>query len=330
MGLMALTGDSFVLNAIFFVLGMIVLIKGSGWFIDASSFIARRYGIPEIVIGLTLVSLGTSLPEFATVVYSSAAGESGIAFGDIIGANITNITLVLGIGTTLIGTLPVSKIMLKRDGLIMTGIFALLLILCCIPGGTSNACLGRFDGALLVLIFILYILLLLTRKKDSICHEDENAEHLRFKGISHASLFFIIGLVMVFFGAKLMVDNIVWIAESFNMPKELIAATIVALGTTVPELAVTITGVIKKQSAIALGNIIGSCIINIVLILGTAALIRPIFVSREMLFSIVLMLIAGIFLMFAMFTGTKLSRWEGICFLGLYALFFGYNVYKIL
>lgn len=320
-----MTTNYLIINILLFIFGLAVLIKGSDWFIDAASYIAKHYKIPDVVIGLTLVSIGTSLPELATVVYASATGEGGIAFGDIVGANITNITMVLGLGAVLVGNIPVPKTMIKRDALILVGVFFIFFILCQFGGGAHKS-LSRFDGAILLFIFAAYVIFLLATEKSNADAEPEESK--KFKSMFFAFLFFIIGLFMVFIGAKFMVDNVVWIAESFDVPKALIAATIVALGTTVPELAVTITGVLKKQHAIALGNIIGSCIINIVMILGVASLIRPLGVTPEMIFSIILLFILGILLLVAMFTGTKLTRKEGIVFLSLYLLFWGYNIYK--
>jgi cation:H+ antiporter len=270
-----------------------------------------------------LVSIGTSLPELATVVYASATGEGGIAFGDIVGANITNITMVLGLGAVLVGKIPIPKTMIRRDSLILVGVFGIFFLLCQFGGGAHKS-LSRFDGAILLFIFVAYVIFLLATEKS----DGEEEENVKFKSMFTAFTFFLLGLLMVFIGAKFMVDNVVWIAESFNVPKALIAATIVALGTTVPELAVTITGVMKKQHAIALGNILGSCIINIVMILGVASLIRPLGINSEMIFSIILLFILGILLTVAMFTGSRLTRKEGAVFLSLYLLFWGYNIYK--
>ncbi len=312
----------FTINIFLFIIGLVVLIKGSDWFIEASSYIARHYKIPEIVIGLTLVSIGTSLPELATAVYASATGEGGIALGDIVGANITNMTLVLGLGVTLCGVLPVSKVMLKRDTMIMLIVYVVFILL----SWTGGKVLGRIDGLVLLLLLGAYYFLLLASKKSSISAEDDVESDSKIRAMKTAGIIFTLGLILVFFGAKMMVDNVVWIARKFNIPQELIAATIVALGTTIPELAVTIAGVVKKRSAIALGNILGSCIVNILLILGVSSLIRPLHVETPMFVSMLLMLGSGVIMLLAMITGTRLNRAEGILLLSMYAIFFGYNL----
>lgn len=315
--------DILAVNLVLFLVGLAVLIKGSDYFIESASHIAKHYKLPEVVIGLTLVSLGTSLPELATDIYASFKGEGGIAFGDIIGSNITNITMILGIGSILMGSIPVSKIMIKRDAMFLVGVFLLFLILC-FPVGAGRISLGRVDGIIMLVIFAGYIIFLLSGEK----HEDD--KHIPvFRSMYMALVFFVLGLVMVFCGAKMMVDNVIWIAESFNMPKALIAATVVAFGTSVPELAVTIAGVLKGRNAIALGNILGSCIINLVFVLATATLINPIAVSIEMFYSVILMFVLGTILLWAMYTGSRVSRREGIVFLSLYILFWVYNIYKI-
>ncbi|MFA7230467.1 MAG: calcium/sodium antiporter [Victivallaceae bacterium] len=313
-------------NILLFILGLAILIKGSDLFIEGAAQIARLYKIPEIVIGLTLVSIGTSMPEFATDVYSSVKGVGEIVIGDLIGSNITNISLVLGIGILLMGGIDCPKVVVKRDVTFMLGIFFLV-------GGMSfieDGRLGMVSGVMLLALMGLYMYFLFTHR-DSLeeLEEGEIPEDV-FKSSARAWVALIIGLVMIFFGAKLLVDNVVWVAEKLALNKALIAATVVAFGTSVPELAVTIGSVIKKRRAIALGNIIGSCIFNLVLIMGLCAVINPVPVGREMLYVIIPIMIAcGALLLLFMRTGWRLTRLEGAVFLLLYIGFIIYNVIKI-
>lgn len=330
MELPGFSSDIMILNIFLFLIGLAVLIKGSDWFVEAAAQIAREYKIPEIVIGLTLVSLGTSLPEFATDVYASIHHEGVIALGDIVGSNITNISLVLGAGIILMGGIPTPKNLLKRDVLFMLVIFFLLGIFCYLPGGGTYV-LGRIDGIILLLLLAAYLIYLF--KNQAVLQEeleDDGAASNKFSSLGLAWVMLVAGLIMVFLGAKTMVDNVIWCAERFSLNKALIAATIVAFGTSVPELAVTITGVLKKRNAIALGNIIGSCIFNILLILGLCSIISPIVIGLEMLAVIIpIMVLCGALLVVFMRTGWKLVRMEGIFLLLIYVLFIAYNVVKI-
>ena len=266
--------------------------------------------------------------SFAAPATPAATGAGEIAIGTVVGSNITNITLVLGIGTVLCGNIPVSGILIKRDGIVLI-VAELLFLVLCLAGLTNEWNLSRADGIILLIVFIGYFSFLLKGGRTSDEKEGEQNGNKKFRNQWSAVIFFVIGLMMVFGGAKLMVDSVVAIAESFRLPEGLIAATVVSFGTSVPELAVTVTGVIKKQHGIALGNILGSCTFNIVLVLGASAVICPLAVSQEMLFLSVGMLAVGIILLVAMSTGRTLTRKEGIVFLSLYLLFIVYNIIKM-
>lgn len=321
----------FFLNAVLFAVGLLVLIKGSDWFVEAAAYIARHYGLPEIVIGLTLVSIGTSLPEFATDVYAAIKGESIIALGNIIGSNVTNLTLIMGLGIVLIGNINIPKPVLKRDVFIMFAIFIALALMCYLGIG-DKFYLSRVDGIILLVLLVAYIVYLINHE-DSLEEEmPEGEEDLEkaFKSMSITWVYLVLGLVMIFIGAKLLVDNVVKTANDFNLNKTLVSATIVAFGTTVPEMAVTVTSIMKGKNAIALGNVIGSCIFNIVLILGVSAVICPIPVDKELLYVIIPALLSiALLLIVFMRTGWRLVRWEGFVFLFLYLAFIVYNVIKI-
>lgn len=326
-----------IANILLFVLGLAILIKSSDWFVDSAAYIAKHFNVSELVIGLTLVSFGTSLPELATDVYASVNKQGAIAIGDIVGSNISNICLVLGLGTVLSGQIPIGKTVLKRDATIMLLIFISFTIMCAIGPqfvlGTEQAVLGRIDGVILLVMFLMYLGFLINHK-DSLEAEIEiekiEAEEGGFKNIKVAVLFLLLGLLMVIVGAKLLVDNVVWTAEAWGLDKAIISATIVAFGTSVPELSVTLTSVIKKKNAIALGNIIGSCIFNLVLVLGICGLINPIHVTSQMLYVILpFMLLAGSVLVIFMRTEWSLKRTEGFWLLLIYIGFIIYNAFQI-
>lgn len=308
------------------------MLKGSDWFVDSSAFFAHHLKISEIVIGLTLVSIGTSLPELATNIYASISDQGEIALGNVVGSNITNIALIMGLGCVLKRDLPVPKTLLKRDGALMLVSFIIFFLMAVTSSGEKFNILDRFDGLILLIFFVAYCALLFKNKNvlENAAAVEEESEAQKIKSISFAISYFILGLVMIFVGAKLSVDTVVVTAEKLNISKEIISATVIAFGTSVPELAVTITSIAKKKNDLALGNIIGSCIFNLILVMGVAATITPIVVTSEMLNVLLpLMILTGFILLIFMKTGNRLVRAEGVCLLAIYLIFLAYNLKQI-
>lgn len=318
--------DSLLINIVLLIGGLGFLIKGSDWFVEASAFIARHYNVSQIIIGLTLVSIGTSLPELATSAYASTSGEGSIALGNVVGSNITNICLILGIGVVCSGKMITKGHVISRDGIAMLISFVITAVICIGDSKTIN----RFESIGLLLLAVLYIIILFkTSKPDELTEEAEEAEH-KLSSMKSAVFFFIIGMIAIFGGSRIVVDTVVKTALDLNMDKGLIAATIVAFGTSVPELAVTVTSVIKKSNDLALGNIIGSCIFNILLVVGVSGVISPITISTEMSQVLIpAMVVVGILLMVFMKTKNQLTRIEGYTFLLLYLGFIAYNITKL-
>ncbi len=324
---MSFVTDSIIVNIILFLIGLYFLIKGSDFFVEAASQIARSYKIPEIVIGLTLVSIGTSLPEFATDIYASIEGQAGIVVGDLVGSNITNISLVLGVAVLMLGTMPSPKAVVKRDALFMLGAFSIFAGICFIGEGNF----GRIGGVVMIILMAGYLFYLF-KNRDALAELGEGEEHNEavYSSISKAWLFLFLGVVLIFLGAKAMVDNVIFVAERFHMSKGLIAATIVAFGTSVPELAVTISSIRKGKKGIALGNIIGSCIFNLLLIMGLCALINPLEIEASLLNVVIpTMLLCGVMLVVFMRSGWRLVKAEGIALLLVYIGFLIYNGIKL-
>ncbi len=323
------------LNIIIFVCGLAALIKGSDWFVDGAVAVARRFNVPQVVIGLTLVSIGTSLPELATDVYASCrafagSGNAGeIIAGDIIGSNITNIALVLGIGTIIMGSIATPRQLLLRDVVFMLIIF-LLLPVAALTSGSGELHIGRFWGVVLLVILAFYLYFLFRHPEKVNEMEEEEAEETSIKTMFGASFAIIVGVTCIFSGAKALVDNVLAVALDLGLSTALVAATVVAFGTSLPELAVTVAGAIKKQHSLALGNIIGSCTFNILLIIGICSSINPIPITREMMyFNIPVMVACGILLAIFMRTKWKLVRLEGAGLLLAYIVFVIFNIMKI-
>ena len=317
-------------NLLLFIGGFWCLIKGSDLFVDSSSDLARLWHVPELVIGLTFVSIGTSLPELASSLYAAFANQPDFIIGNIAGSNTTNIFLILGTGIALSGSMVYSRKLLTRDAVLLNLVLLTALGMIFIshaeaPDGTIVHGLDRWCGAILFIGAIAYCAWLFFMQKE------ENPENPKVGERKHGVCFLlflsILSLLMIALGSQLLVDNVVWGAKRIGISQMLISATIVAFGTSVPELAVTIIGVRKGKHDLALGNIIGSNIFNVLMIFGLCALIRPLAViGISGMINMMLMSSAGIFLFLLMFCSKgNLKRRDGFALLGLYLLFLFYN-----
>ncbi len=316
---MSFSSELMWLNILLFIVGVFALLRGSDWFIDAVCAIAHRFQISELIIGLTVVSMGTSLPELATNVYASLTNNDAIAFGNVVGSNITNVMLVLGLGALLSGPIAVPRKLFQRDGLMMLGMTLLTLL-----SGIFLHGLSRWGG-ILFLVLLLGYMSLLSQEKNLPVEDEKPAEAKQDFGLLQAVLLMIIGLSMVFSGAKLVVDNAVWVSLRLGVSQTLVAVTVVAFGTSLPELAVTISGIIKKHAGIALGNIVGSNIFNMMMILGVSSVIHPLTADAPMRhFNLPYLLLSDVLLLVFMRTRWKISRWNGL------VLFAGYIIFLII
>ena len=324
--------DSIIINTILFVVGLAILVKGSGWFIDGAAFIARRMNVPDAIIGLTLVSIGTSLPELATNVVSAAQGKPEMAMGVIPGSNIANILLVLGLSVFCLKTVKVTTIMFSRDVLVMIISFVVFVIMCyAFPMTDGRMGLTRIEAGILLIGFFAYVFKLLKQNKGDVTVEAEAEDDTSpVDSIWKAVLALSIGGAMVVLGSKLMVDNVVWIAEvKLKISPEIVAATIVAVGTSVPELAVTFAGILKKKSDIALGNIVGSSIFNLIFVMGVTGLVAEVPVTADVATLILpFMMGSGILLVGFMYSGMKLKRWEGGVMTSLFIVYIALSILK--
>ena len=322
------------LNIAIFLAGSYVLIKGSDIFVDSAAAIARSWHVSELVIGLTLVSIGTSIPELATSIIAQIRADSDFVIGNVAGSNVTNISLILGAALAIGGTMPFQKSLLKRDTLFMNALFIVTIIMFYITpqvAGKNGPVYGLdWIGGIIMLIGAgIYSYALF---KTTPPEEEEGASDEKISQLKEFALL-IVSLLMVAGGSKAMVDTVQWGAEALGISTVIISATIVAFGTSVPELAVTITGVLKKKADMAIGNIIGSCIFNILLIFGAAAVIHPLGINSGLpgWVTLIAMVPVGLLLIGFMLIGYKkqeLPRWSGFVFLALYAGFLTFNVMK--
>lgn len=259
-----------ILDIVLLVVGFVMLIKGADVFVDGASKVASKFHIPEIVIGLTIVAFGTSAPEAAVSIASAYKGTAGIAVGNIIGSNICNVLLILGVAG-MIASLKVKKNTLNIETPYVVGITVLLLAV----GLTGNS-VGRLDGVILWVFFILYLTYLywLSKNGDEDAIEDV-AELEKSDTLLKLIIMIVLGIVCVVFGSNITVDAVSHIATSFGVSDRIIGLTIVAIGTSLPELVTSVSASLKGKNDIAVGNIIGSNIFNILFVLGTAALVSP-------------------------------------------------------
>lgn len=329
--LMLFCSDTLILNLLLFALGFWILLKGSERFIESAAIIARKWKVPELIIGLTLVSLGTALPEFSSSLYAAFHEQPDFIIGNVAGSITTNITLILGSAIAIGGTVVYARKLLTRDCLILNTVLWLTLAMLGFCRSDGVAALTLPCGLIFAGIAAAYYRHLFVHpeviQEELEEKEEETNPNPLFQGAEY--LWLTLGFAMIFSGSKLLVDNAVWAAEAWGVSPMVISATVVAFGTSVPELSVAVTAVLKKHPDMAIGNIIGSCIFNIVLIFGACAMVTPITVSQTQGWeTLSFMAASGLLLFLMMWTGRKLARWEGIALIAVYLLFLCRNIWR--
>ena len=321
--------DSWPINILIFLAGLYVLIKGSDWFIDGCAYMANRFKVPDMIIGLTLVSIGTSLPEFATNVIAQLgdnAEGADVALGNVTGSNVANILLVLGVATILIKKIDVDKTSFYRDVVIMLLLYGVFAVMVYVPN-QGEFVINQVEGGILTVGFFAYVALLFKQSKNGELEGELDELEGNIKSLPMGITYLVTGSVMVLGGAYFMVETVIWGAVALSVPTAVISSTIVAFGTSVPELAVTISGIRKGKRDIAIGNIVGSCIFNLVFVMGATSMIDNVPVSPEVLWLIMpFMLCAGFAMAILMRTKWTLVRWEGVVMLILYFVFLGFSL----
>ncbi|MBN2211479.1 MAG: calcium/sodium antiporter [Sedimentisphaerales bacterium] len=297
------------------IVSCLALGKGAAWLVDAAARIARRMGISELVIGLTIVAFGTSAPEFAVTISAALRGDADVGVANIIGSNIFNIGFILG-GCALAMNVVTSRALVWRDGGLLLAISILLLPL------MHNGELGRWESLALLFIMIAYIALLFV-KREKLELEKIPEEPASWRD----PVFLILGLALIFAGGQALPWSAVKLAEMIGMSKWVIGLTVVAAGTSLPEFVVSLTAILKKHHGISAGNLVGSNLFNTLGVLGLAGLIKPLSVDSSAQFSLMAQVgITAVVVLF-MATGKKIVRWEGIVLILLSMAVWGYNFY---
>ena len=314
-----------ILPAIWIIIGFALLIKGADFLVDGSSNIAKKFHIPEIIIGLTIVSIGTSMPELFVSATSALEGHSDISMGNVIGSNVCNLLLILGVSTI------IKPIKFQRETRLIEIPMCLVLTIIFMIICNTNAIISKVEGIILLLLFLVFIsyTIFMGKKGEKFDNEDNTKEKIIDKNenneisILKNIVLIILGIVGLKIGGDLTVDNAVIIAEKFGISEKIISLTILAIGTSLPELVTSVTAAIKGNSDIAIGNIIGSNIFNMLLIIGVSSLINPIVYNISYNFEMII-LILGVVLL-ALFPvippKNEMNRSNGVIYLVSYIFY---------
>ena len=309
-----------LLDFLLLALGFLFLVKGADWFVEGSSGIADKFGIPQLVIGLTIVAMGTSAPEAAVSITASLKGTADIAVGNVVGSNILNILIILGI-SSVITSIAVAKTTVRYEIPIML-LSTFLLMGFGMQGGTINL----WEGIILWICFIGYLsyMFIIVKKGEMVAEEVATTQ----KPVWQLLIWGLVGLGLIIWGSDLTVDAATSLAKRFGMSERFIGLTVVALGTSLPELFTSVSAARKGKADIAIGNIVGSNVFNILFIIGTSSLIIPIIFEASFLIDSFVAVAAGVILWLCVFRKKKLTRLHGILMLLCYAAYFAYLLVK--
>lgn len=314
-------------SVVILAVGLGILIYGAEYLVKGASSLAARLGVPALAIGLTIVAFGTSMPELTVNIYAALTGASDIAIGNIVGSNIANILLILGISAIITPLAVKSSTVWKEMPFALLG-GALLFVFGAdaLISGTAPDILTRGEGLAFLGIFAIFMYYVVGLAKSGNVEEAEDVTEYSY---IWSTLFIIGGLVGLVLGGKLLVDQAVFLATFFGLSQAVIGLTVVAIGTSLPELATSVVAARRGQVDIAVGNVIGSNIFNIFWILGVTALIAPLPITATFVPDVLFELFVSSLLFLVMFVGRKhtLTRWEGWAFVALYA---GYLTYLVL
>ncbi|WP_299986659.1 calcium/sodium antiporter [uncultured Pontibacter sp.] len=313
-----------MLNILLLLAGFVALIFGADKLVDAASSLAKKLGIPNIVIGLTIVAFGTSAPELVVNVFASINNNTEMVLGNVLGSNIFNVLAILGISSVIYPlTVKRNTTWLEIPLSLLAAVAVLFVANDVFLDSAEANLISRSDGLLLLLFFCIFLVynLMIAKGGNEDDEESETKDYTYLKAI----FFIALGLGGLILGGRLIVTSAVGIAQAFGLSERIIGLTIVSVGTSLPELATSVVAVRKKNVDIAIGNVVGSNIFNIFLILGVSTVVTPLQVSAASFTDIIFNIGAGLLLFIFIFTGRgrQLARWEGVIFLLLYLAYLG-------
>lgn len=306
-----------MLSLIILLVGVLFLVFGANFLVDGASVIAKRFNIPNIVIGLTIVAFGTSAPELVVNVISALNGKSAITLGNVIGSNVINVLVILGI-TSIIYPLTVARNTVRFE--IPIALFASVLTYVL----SKNGVLTRVDGFILLGFFLLF---LMYNTYLTVTNREESELEVKNYTLPVAIGVTVLGFILLVFGGKFIVDSAVNLARNFGISERVISVTVVSLGTSLPELATSVVAAFKKNTDIAIGNVVGSNIFNTFFILGISAVITPIDVPNNAFIDLILNMVASILLLAFVLRNYRLNRVHGLLFLSVYSAYL-YSLFK--
>lgn len=314
-----------LVDIILLVLGFVVLIKGADLFVDGASNVALNFKVSKMLIGLTIVAFGTSSPEFAVSVKGLLSNSGDIVLGNVIGSNILNILLILGV-SAIIHPLVVKNNTVKKElpiTLLITSLFAVLLSDNIFDKKLTNS-FTRGDGIVLILFFLVFIYYLITLMRNKVEEEKDKEVMPLFKAI----MFTLVGLISIIIGSNFVVDSASALAKAIGVSERIIGLTIIALGTSLPELVTSVTATKKGEYDIAIGNVVGSNIFNIGMVIGLpVALLGGIGTIVFSYVDLIVMIATALMLFIFSRNDYKISRREGICFLLVFVVYYGYVMF---
>lgn len=309
------------LNILLLIVGMVLLIKGADFFVDGSSSVAKKLKIPSLVIGLTLVSMGTSAPEASVSITSSINGLSDISLGNIIGSNIFNLLIVMGVSLLFV------PIFVSKETLIFEFPFVILItsLLALFSFVISPQEISRIEGLVLLALFIFYLVFIILRAKKNPDKEEELPKEISwFKSMA----FIVLGLLGVILGGNWVVSSSSFIAKQLGMSDALVGLTIVAIGTSLPELVTSFVAAKKGENEIALGNVLGSNIFNILFVLGLSSTISPLQIKENIVVDVVFCIVMTVVVLIISLKKKELKKLSGVLFISLYILYFVYIILR--
>lgn len=313
--------DSLIVQFILLIVGFAMLIKGADWFVEGASKIAARLGIPKLIIGLTIVAMGTSAPEAAISISAALKSSADIAVGNVVGSNIMNILLILGV-TAVILPISVKKTTIKYDIPFLFAITSVFVVL----GLTDNA-LGAIDGLILLALFVGYMVYLFISAKNKQSAQPQKSDENKGGKILISIGLIVVGCALIVIGSNLTVDSAVFIAKAFGINERIIGLTIIAFGTSLPELVTSVTAAVKGKTDIAVGNIVGSNIFNILFVLGISAIITPVAYQSDFFVDSLICIGTCLLLLVCVINKrNRLKRSGGIIMLICYGAYFVYLI----
>lgn len=308
----------FLLQFVLLILGFALLVKGADLFVDGSSSVAKLLKIPSVIIGLTIVSIGTSLPEAAVSITASLGGSYDLSIANVVGSNIFNLLAVVGC-SAIICPFASDRMIMKRDFPICIGLTALLAIM------LRDNTLSRVEAGILFVLFISYILLLVI---SALKNRTDSTEEYKVLSPLKSIIYIVLGAIGIILGGQFTVNSATFFAEALGMSQLLIGLTIVAVGTSLPELVTSIVAAKKGESEIALGNVVGSNIFNILFILGMSGLVHPLSCDVGAFIDTTLLIVVCLLMYFVCITKKKASRPEGIVCVLLYVIYILYAILR--